>query len=76
MYKKRENKAKKQKFGRRRDTIPGPLDKKTVALPTALWRLGYKYLTTKYLYSDLHYESPNFELLGKVHIFRHVTINI
>jgi hypothetical protein len=29
MYKKkRENKAKKQKFGRRRDTIPGPLDKK------------------------------------------------
>jgi hypothetical protein len=29
MYKKkRENKAKKQKFGRRQDTIRGPLDKK------------------------------------------------
>jgi hypothetical protein len=34
MYKKRENKAKKQKFGRRRDTILGPLDKKSNALPT------------------------------------------
>jgi hypothetical protein len=73
MYKKRE-KAKKQKFGRQRDTIPGPLDQKSVALPTALkalWRLGYKWLTTKYLYSYRHYESPNLELLGKVHIFRH-----
>jgi hypothetical protein len=28
MYKKRENKAKKPKFGRQRDTIPGLLDKK------------------------------------------------
>jgi hypothetical protein len=42
MYKKRKNKAKKQKFGRQRDTIPGPLDKKSVALPTALWRFGCK----------------------------------
>jgi hypothetical protein len=42
MSKKRENKAKKQKFGRRRDTIPKPLDQKSVALPTALWRLGGK----------------------------------
>jgi hypothetical protein len=71
MYKKRENKAKKQKFGRRRDTIPGPLYQKSVALPTVLWRLGCKYLTTKYLYSDHHYESPNLELLGKVLIFKH-----
>jgi hypothetical protein len=69
MYKKRENKAKKQRFGRRRDTIPGPLDQKSVALPTALWQLGCKYWTTKYLYSDHHYESPHLELLGKVHIF-------
>jgi hypothetical protein len=45
--------------------------KKSVALPTALWRLGCKWLTTKYLYSDRHYESPNLELLGKVPIFRH-----
>jgi hypothetical protein len=65
MYKKRENKAKKQKFGRRRDTIPGPLDKKSLALPTALWRLGCKCETTKYLNSDRHYESPNLELLEK-----------
>jgi hypothetical protein len=70
MYKKKE-KAKKQKFGRRRDTIPGPLNKKSVALPTALWWLGCKCLTTKYRYSDHHYESPYLELLGKVHIFRH-----
>jgi hypothetical protein len=42
MYKKRENKAKKQKFRRRRDTIPGPLDKKSVALPRAVWGLGCK----------------------------------
>jgi hypothetical protein len=28
-------------------------------------------LTTKYLYNDRHYESPNLELLGKVLIFRH-----
>jgi hypothetical protein len=34
MYTKREKKAKKQKFGRRLDTIHGPLDKKSVALPT------------------------------------------
>jgi hypothetical protein len=71
MYKKRENKAKKQKFGLRRDTIPGPLDQNSDALPTVLWRLGWKWLTTKYLYSDRHYESPNLELLGKIHIFRH-----
>jgi hypothetical protein len=71
MYKKRENEAKKLKFGRQRDTIPVPLDQKSVALPTALWRLGCKWLTTKYLHSDRHYESPNLELLGKVHIFRH-----
>jgi hypothetical protein len=71
MYNKRENKAKKQKFGRRRDTILGPLDQKYVALPTALWRLGCKWLPTKYLYSYRHYESPNLELLGKVHIFRY-----
>jgi hypothetical protein len=70
MYKKKE-KAKKQKFRHRRDTIPGPLNKKSVALPTALWRLGCKCLTTKYLYGDRHYESPNLELLRKVHIFRH-----
>jgi hypothetical protein len=60
MYKKRGNKAKKQKFGHRRDAIPGPLDQKSVALPTSLWRLGCKWLTTKYRYSDRHYESPNF----------------
>jgi hypothetical protein len=71
MYKKRENNAKKQKFGRRRDMIPGPLDQKSVALQTALWRLGCKGLTTKYLYSNHHYESLKLELLGKVHIFRH-----
>jgi hypothetical protein len=40
MYKTKENKAKKQKFGRRRETILGPLDQKSVALPTALWQLG------------------------------------
>jgi hypothetical protein len=34
MYEKRENKAKGQKFGRRLDTILGPLDQKSVALPT------------------------------------------
>jgi hypothetical protein len=71
MYKKRENKAKKQNFGCPRDTIPGPPDQKSVALPTALWQLGSKCLTSKYLYSDRHYESPHLELLGKVHIFRH-----
>jgi hypothetical protein len=37
MYKeKREKKAKKQKFGRRRDTIRRRLDKKFDALPTEL----------------------------------------
>jgi hypothetical protein len=36
MYKQRENKAKKQKFVRRRDTILGPLDKKYGASPTEL----------------------------------------
>jgi hypothetical protein len=36
MYKKREKKAKKQKFGRRRDTIRGRLDKKSDALPTEI----------------------------------------
>jgi hypothetical protein len=39
MYKKGENNAKKQKFGRRRDTIPGPLDQKFVA-----YRLRYSGL--------------------------------
>jgi hypothetical protein len=34
MYKKREKKAKKQKFGRQRDTISGPLDQKSDDLPT------------------------------------------
>jgi hypothetical protein len=34
MYKNREKKAKKQKFGRQLGTILGPLDKKFVALPT------------------------------------------
>jgi hypothetical protein len=73
MYKKqKKKKAKKQKFGRRRVPILGRLDKKSVALLTELWRrLGCKWLTTKYLYSDRHYESPNLELLGKLLIFRH-----
>jgi hypothetical protein len=34
--KKREEKAKKQQFGRRLDTILGPLHQKSVALPTEL----------------------------------------
>jgi hypothetical protein len=42
MYKKEGKKAKKEKFGRRRDTILGPVDKKSVALPTALGGLGCK----------------------------------
>jgi hypothetical protein len=64
--KKREKKAKKQKFGRRLYTILGPLDKKSVALPTELSRLGCKFAATKYLYSDRHYESLNLEQLGIV----------
>jgi hypothetical protein len=37
VQKKRENKAKKQKFARRRDTIAGLLDKKN----SSLYRLRY-----------------------------------
>jgi hypothetical protein len=36
MYKKREKKAKKQKFGRRQDTICGRLDDKSDTLATEL----------------------------------------
>jgi hypothetical protein len=36
MYKKKRKESKKAKFGRRRDTIRGRLDKKSDALPTEL----------------------------------------
>jgi hypothetical protein len=68
MYKKRENKAKQQKFGRRRDTIPGSQIRRLTDCAMVAW---LQVFDTKYLYSDRHYESPNLEVLGKVHIFRH-----
>jgi hypothetical protein len=71
MYKKENTMQKKAKIRRRWDTIPGPLDQNYIALPTTLWRLSCKRVTTKYLYSDRHYERLKLELLGKVHIFRH-----
>jgi hypothetical protein len=71
MYKKREHKAKKQKFVCRQDTIPRTSGSKIRLLTDWAMAAWLQVIDNKYLYSDRHYESPNVELFGKVHIFRH-----
>jgi hypothetical protein len=70
MYKKRENKAKKQKFGRRRDTIHGPLDQKSDALPTEEWRLATSSWQNN-IYIAIVITTVENRTIGKSVIFRH-----